>query len=110
MLSVKTELLQALAAVLEQTLPGAGARAVFESPKVAAHGDLATTVAMQLAKPLQRAPRQVAEALGQAGSGARGAGLRRALRPPPGAGAAHDGRVRLGQPHRPAARGPRPPG
>ena len=63
MLSVKTELLQALAAVLEQTLPGAGARAVFESPKVAAHGDLATTVAMQLAKPLQRAPRQVAEAL-----------------------------------------------
>jgi arginyl-tRNA synthetase len=63
MLSVKNELLQALAAVLEQTLPGAGAKAAFESPKVAAHGDLATTAAMQLAKPLKQPPRQVAENL-----------------------------------------------
>jgi arginyl-tRNA synthetase len=63
MLTVKSELLRALAAVLEQLLPGAGARAVFESPKVAAHGDLATTAAMQLAKPLQLAPRQVAQNL-----------------------------------------------
>jgi arginyl-tRNA synthetase len=63
MLTVKHELLQALAAVLEQTLPGAGERAAFESPKVAAHGDLATTAAMQLAKPLKQAPRQVAENL-----------------------------------------------
>ncbi len=63
MLSVKTELLQALTAVLEQLQPGAGARAAFESPKVAAHGDLATTAAMQLAKPLKQPPRQVAESL-----------------------------------------------
>jgi arginyl-tRNA synthetase len=63
MLSVKTELLQALGAVLEQLLPGAGSRAAFESPKVAAHGDLATTAAMQLAKPLKLPPRQVAENL-----------------------------------------------
>jgi arginyl-tRNA synthetase len=63
MLSVKNELLQALSAVLEQLLPGAGARAAFESPKVAAHGDLATTAAMQLAKPLKQPPRQVAENL-----------------------------------------------
>ncbi|HCY15203.1 MAG: arginine--tRNA ligase [Curvibacter sp. GWA2_64_110] len=63
MLSVKNELLQALAAVLEQTLPGSAARAAFESPKVAAHGDLATTAAMQLAKPLKQPPRQVAETL-----------------------------------------------
>ena len=63
MLSVKTELLQALRAVLEKLLPGAGARAAFESPKVAAHGDLATTAAMQLAKPLKLPPRQVAENL-----------------------------------------------
>ena len=63
MLTVKSELLRALAAVLEQLLPGAGARAVFESPKVAAHGDLATTAAMQLAKPLKLAPRQVAQNL-----------------------------------------------
>ncbi|MCS4511674.1 arginine--tRNA ligase [Xylophilus ampelinus] len=63
MLSVQHDLLAALADALEQLLPGAGARAVFESPKVAAHGDLATTAAMQLAKPLGQNPRQVGEAL-----------------------------------------------
>ncbi len=63
MLSVKQDLLAALAAELERLLPGAGERAVFESPKVAAHGDFACTAAMQLAKPLQRNPRQVAEDL-----------------------------------------------
>jgi arginyl-tRNA synthetase len=63
MLTVKTELLQALSACLEQLSPGAGARAVFESPKVAAHGDFATTAAMQLAKPLKQNPRQLAENL-----------------------------------------------
>jgi arginyl-tRNA synthetase len=63
MLRVKQELLGALAAGLDQLLPGAGAKAAFESPKVAAHGDLACTAAMQLAKPLKQNPRQVAEAL-----------------------------------------------
>ncbi len=63
MLSVKNELLAALGTVLEQLLPGVGTKAAFESPKVAAHGDLATTAAMQLAKPLKLAPRQVAERL-----------------------------------------------
>ncbi len=63
MLLVKTELLQALATALESLMPGAGAKAALESPKVAAHGDFATTAAMQLAKPLQRNPRQVAEQL-----------------------------------------------
>jgi arginyl-tRNA synthetase len=63
MLSVKIELLQALGATLETLLPGSASKAVFESPKVAAHGDLATTVAMQLAKPLQQNPRQLAETL-----------------------------------------------
>ncbi len=63
MLSVKIELLAALAHALEQLLPGAGAKAAFESPKVAAHGDLATTAAMQLAKPLKLNPRQLAESL-----------------------------------------------
>ena len=43
--------------------PGAGDKAVFESPKVAAHGDFACTAAMQLAKPLKQNPRQVAESL-----------------------------------------------
>ncbi|MBK1683254.1 arginine--tRNA ligase [Rhodoferax fermentans] len=63
MLTVKTELLEALRQALEDLLPGAGARAAFESPKVAAHGDLATTAAMQLAKPLKLNPRQLAETL-----------------------------------------------
>ena len=63
MLSVKLELLEALGLALEKLSPGAGVKAVFESPKVAAHGDLATTVAMQLAKPLKLNPRQLAEKL-----------------------------------------------
>ena len=63
MLSVKIELLEALGAALEKLSPGAGAKAAFESPKVAAHGDLASTAAMQLAKPLKLPPRQVAEKL-----------------------------------------------
>jgi arginyl-tRNA synthetase len=124
--------------------PRRGDKAAFESPKVAAHGDLACTAAMQLAKPLKLNPRQVAESLRDsllakapafqrwvdaieiAGPGflnirlkpaakqanrARSAGGRRgsSARSPP-SGKAHDGRVRLGQPDRPAARGPRPPG
>ncbi|MBA2965663.1 MULTISPECIES: arginine--tRNA ligase [Ramlibacter] len=63
MLLVKEELLGALASGLDQLSPGAGARAAFESPKVAAHGDLACTAAMQLAKPLKANPRQVAQTL-----------------------------------------------
>jgi arginyl-tRNA synthetase len=63
MLQAKQDLLAALAAGLEQLSPGAGDKAAFELPKVAAHGDLACTAAMQLAKPLKRNPRQVAETL-----------------------------------------------
>ena len=63
MLLVKQELLGSLAAELEKLLPGAGDKAAFESPKAAAHGDLACTAAMQLAKPLKQNPRQVAESL-----------------------------------------------
>ena len=60
---VKQELLSALTTELERLSPGAGARAAFESPKVAAHGDFACTAAMQLAKPLKLNPRQLAETL-----------------------------------------------
>ena len=63
MLLATQELLGALASGLDRLSPGAGARAAFESPKAAAHGDLACTAAMQLAKPLKQNPRQVAEAL-----------------------------------------------
>ena len=63
MLSIKNDLLAALALALETLSPGAGDKAAFESPKVAAHGDFACTAAMQLAKGLKQNPRQVAEAL-----------------------------------------------
>ena len=66
MLLVKQELLAALANTLESLSPGAGAKAAFESPKVAAHGDFASTAAMQLAKPLGRKPRELAEQLSAA--------------------------------------------
>ena len=61
--SIKNDLLTALGAALEELSEGAGDKAAFESPKVAAHGDFACTVAMQLAKGLKQNPRQVAEAL-----------------------------------------------
>ena len=63
MLQIKQDLLAALAAELDKLAPGSADKAVFESPKVAAHGDFACTAAMQLAKPLKQNPRQVAEAL-----------------------------------------------
>jgi arginyl-tRNA synthetase len=63
MLKIKQELLTGLAIELEKLSPGAGARAAFESPKVAAHGDFACTAAMQLAKPLKLNPRQLGETL-----------------------------------------------
>ena len=52
-------LLQAVAAVL----PDAHPTILLERPKVAAHGDLACNVAMQLAKPAGRNPRELAEAI-----------------------------------------------
>jgi arginyl-tRNA synthetase len=60
---VKQQLLAALASELELLSPGAGARAALESPKVAEHGDFASTAAMQLAKALKLNPRALAETL-----------------------------------------------
>jgi arginyl-tRNA synthetase len=42
-------------------LPEAAPNIILERPKVAAHGDIATNVAMQLAKPAQRNPRELAQ-------------------------------------------------
>ena len=63
MLQVKKDLLAALAGELDKLSPGAGERAAFETPKVAAHGDYAVTAAMQLAKPLKANPRALGEQL-----------------------------------------------
>jgi arginyl-tRNA synthetase len=66
MLHIQHKLLRGLADALEALSPGAGERAAFESPKVAAHGDYAVTAAMQLAKPLKLNPRQLGEQLREA--------------------------------------------
>ncbi len=63
MLQAKQDLIQALAEAIVQVSPQASVAAAFESPKQAAHGDLACTAAMQLAKPLKQNPRDVAAAL-----------------------------------------------
>ena len=63
MIQVKQDLIAALGAAISQVSPQAAVAPAFESPKAVAHGDLACTVAMQLAKPLKRNPRDVAAAL-----------------------------------------------
>ena len=65
MQQVQHDLLAALAAGLDALSPGSGHKARFETPKVASHGDLAVTAAMQLAKPLGRNPRELGEQLKQ---------------------------------------------
>lgn len=63
MIQAKQELLRALQEALTELAAGADIAAAFESPKQAAHGDLACTAAMQLAKPLKKNPRELAQAL-----------------------------------------------
>ena len=63
MIQAKAELQLALARAVAQLAPDHPVTPAFESPKQAAHGDLAITVAMQLAKPLKANPRAVAEQL-----------------------------------------------
>ncbi|WP_085317079.1 arginine--tRNA ligase [Derxia lacustris] len=59
------ELRQALIAALGRAVtvaaPGATPDIALERPKVAAHGDIATNVALQIAKPLRKNPRELAE-------------------------------------------------
>jgi arginyl-tRNA synthetase len=63
MIQAQQELLAALAQALEETVPGHGLVPGFESPKQAAHGDLAITAAMPLAKLARSAPRELAQRL-----------------------------------------------
>lgn len=63
MIQAKAELQLALARAVAQLAPDHPFTPVFESPKQAAHGDLAITAAMQLAKPLKSNPRALAQAL-----------------------------------------------
>lgn len=66
MILAKHELQQALQGALAELAAAAGVAtppAAFESPKQAAHGDLAITAAMPLAKALKKNPREIGEAL-----------------------------------------------
>jgi len=55
--------LELFAAALKAVAPDAQAQIVLEKPKQAQHGDFACSVALQLAKALQRKPRDIAGAL-----------------------------------------------
>jgi arginyl-tRNA synthetase len=63
MQQVKRALLKALGAALSQVAPQHGTTPAFETPRQAAHGDLAVTAAMGLARALKRNPRELAQAL-----------------------------------------------
>jgi arginyl-tRNA synthetase len=63
MIQAKAELQLALARAVAQLAPDHPLTPAFESPRQASHGDLAVTVAMQLAKPLKANPRALAESL-----------------------------------------------
>ena len=51
----------ALATAVEGILPGSNPVIKLERPKQPEHGDIATNVAMQLAKPNKRNPRELAQ-------------------------------------------------
>ena len=63
MIHAQQELLDALRQAVAEMAPGHNLNLGFESPKQAAHGDLAITVAMPLARVAKANPRQIAEQL-----------------------------------------------
>jgi arginyl-tRNA synthetase len=63
MIQAQQELLEALRRATAETAPGHGLVLGFESPKQAAHGDLAITAAMALARVAKSSPRALAERL-----------------------------------------------
>jgi arginyl-tRNA synthetase len=69
MIQAKRELFDALQSALAEVAAGLGdaaaPAAAFESPKQAAHGDLAVTAAMPMARALKKNPRDVAAAVVQ---------------------------------------------
>ncbi|KDD10840.1 arginine--tRNA ligase [Bordetella bronchiseptica] len=63
LLEQQKQLISLIQASVAQCLPEAQAQVQLERPKVAAHGDIATNVAMQLAKPARRNPRELAQGI-----------------------------------------------
>ncbi|GAB2883797.1 arginine--tRNA ligase [Paralcaligenes ginsengisoli] len=60
------QLISLIRAAVAQIVPDAAPNILLERPKVAAHGDIATNVAMQIAKPAKRNPRELAQQIVQA--------------------------------------------
>ena len=63
LLEQQNTLITCLKKAVLAVLPEAQPTIILERPKVATHGDLATNVAMQLAKPAKRNPRELAQAI-----------------------------------------------
>jgi arginyl-tRNA synthetase len=61
MIQAKQQLVRALTQALHEIDPTSTLQAAFELPKQASHGDLACTLAMQLAKSLKKNPRELAQ-------------------------------------------------
>jgi arginyl-tRNA synthetase len=59
----KTHLSDLFAQALSKVAPNQAATVLLERPKQLSHGDYACNLAMQLAKPLKRSPREIAQAL-----------------------------------------------
>jgi len=67
-------LISLIRAAVAQAVPEASPTILLERPKVASHGDIATNVAMQLAKAARRNPRELAQQIVQALLAQEGAG------------------------------------
>src|SRR5690625_2522688 len=63
LLQQQKKLIAIIEQAVQELLPDASVKIHLERPKVAAHGDMATNVAMLLARPARRNPRELAEAL-----------------------------------------------
>ncbi|WP_028311900.1 arginine--tRNA ligase [Derxia gummosa] len=58
---LRTALIAAIGRAVQVAAPGATPNIALERPKAVAHGDIATNVALQIAKPLRKNPRELAE-------------------------------------------------
>ncbi|MGC2048044.1 MAG: arginine--tRNA ligase, partial [Gallionella sp.] len=66
-LNFKSHLSELFAQALRDVAPDAAQTEILiERPKQASHGDYACSLAMQLAKPLRKSPREIAQALAAA--------------------------------------------
>ena len=63
LLNLKHHLTELFTQALGAIAPEAGATVLVERPKLAAHGDYACNLAMQLSKQLRKSPREIAQAL-----------------------------------------------